>query len=60
MRDKERFPAEVELIDLETLEVRYNNLPQQALPKQTRHDTGPTLTNIVKLEIRNVFNFNQS
>jgi len=25
MRDKERFPAEVELIDLETLEVKYNN-----------------------------------
>jgi hypothetical protein len=24
MRDKERFPAEVELIDLETLEVKYN------------------------------------
>ena len=25
MRDKERFPADVELIDLETLEVKYNN-----------------------------------
>jgi len=25
MRDKEKFPAEVELIDLETLEVKYNN-----------------------------------
>jgi hypothetical protein len=24
MRDKERFPAEVELIDLETLEIKYN------------------------------------
>ena len=24
MRDKERFPAEVELIDLETLEISYN------------------------------------
>jgi len=25
MRDKERFPAEVELIDLETLEIKYND-----------------------------------
>jgi hypothetical protein len=24
MRDKKRFPAEVELIDLETLEIKYN------------------------------------
>ena len=25
MRDKERFPAEVELIDLETLEIKFND-----------------------------------
>ena len=37
MRDKERFPAEVELIDLETLQIKYNG---QSLQMKTHDAVG--------------------